>query len=407
MQRVIFVAPYFMDATVRFVRAVAGLDNTRVALISVDPLTRLPPGIKARLAAHVQVADALDPAQIERAVRGAATRLDGQVDLLLGTLEQLQIPLAIVRDRLGIAGLGERSARNFRDKGQMKDVLLAAGLPCARHRAVTSEAAARAFVREVGLPVVVKPAAGAAAVATFRARDEASLAEALAATRPREGAPVVIEEFVVGDERSFETVSVDGEALWDSSTRYSPSPLTVIENPWIQWTVVLPREREEPALGSFRPTAQAALRALGMQTGISHMEWFQTPSGRSVISEVGARPPGAQIMTLNSYAHEVDFYALWARLVVHREFTAPTRKFAVGAAYFRGAGAGRVAAVHGLSAAQQAIGHLVVEARLPQRGQAKSSSYEGEGYAIVRHPETAVVEDALRRLISTVKVELR
>ena len=32
--------------------------------------------------------------------------------------------------------------------------------------------------------------------------------------------------------------------------------------------------------------------------------------------------------------------------------------------------------------------------------------YEGDGYAIVRHPETAVVEEALKRIVSRVRVEL-
>jgi hypothetical protein len=39
-------------------------------------------------------------------------------------------------------------------------------------------------------------------------------------------------------------------------------------------------------------------------------------------------------------------------------------------------------------------------------GQPQSSSYEGEGYILFRHPETSVVEEALKRTISTVRVEL-
>ncbi len=35
-----------------------------------------------------------------------------------------------------------------------------------------------------------------------------------------------------------------------------------------------------------------------------------------------------------------------------------------------------------------------------------SGSYEGEGFIIVRHPETKVVEQALNRIIGTVKVEM-
>ena len=49
---------------------------------------------------------------------------------------------------------------------------------------------------------------------------------------------------------------------------------------------------------------------------------------------------------------------------------------------------------------------LVVESRLPTPGQMSSGSYEGDGYIIVRHPDTAVVTEALRRLITSVRVEL-
>ena len=49
---------------------------------------------------------------------------------------------------------------------------------------------------------------------------------------------------------------------------------------------------------------------------------------------------------------------------------------------------------------------LIVEAKLPRRGQRRSSSYEGEGYAIVRHEDTATVIRALERILETVRVEL-
>jgi hypothetical protein len=35
-----------------------------------------------------------------------------------------------------------------------------------------------------------------------------------------------------------------------------------------------------------------------------------------------------------------------------------------------------------------------------------SGSYEGDGYIIVRHRDTAVVTDAMRRLVTGVQVEL-
>jgi hypothetical protein len=406
LRTVVFVAPFFLDATLRFLGAVAALPWVRVGLLSQDPLDRLDKGIRDRLAAHVRLQDALDPQQIADGTRALGRQLGG-VDRLLGTLEQLQVPLGQVRDLLGLPGLGEEAARNFRDKARMKDVLRAAGLPTARHRLADSVEAGLAFAAEVGSwPIIVKPPDGAGGIATFQAGDAAELRQALQAHHPAPGRPVLCEEFVHGQERSLEVLSLQGKPAWFSATRYAPPPIDVLRNPWIQWTVLLPREVDDPAPPAVRELGYAALRALGMDSGLSHMEWFLRPDGSVAISEIGARPPGARIVNLMSWAHDADLFRGWAEAVVWDRFAAPERRYAAGCAYFRGQGQGRVKAVHGLGEAQQQVGSLVVETRLPQVGQARSTSYEGEGWAIVRHPDTRVVEQALATLVQTVRVEL-
>lgn len=408
MTNVVFVAPYFLEATTRFVTAVAGVPGVRLGVVTGAPLEAVPAQLRGALYGHYRVDDPMSADQLTVAVRHVAGQLGSPAESvrLLGTLEQLQVPLGEVRDRLGIDGMGAAVARNFRDKARMKEVLRAAGLPCARHALVASEADARAFVAQVGLPIVFKPQAGAAAVATSRVTRPDELEAVLAAARPSSASPWVAEEFVTGRERSFETVSVGGVPVWDSQTRYEPPPLTVLENGWIQWTVLLPREVDTDEVRAIRPYAHKALAALGMGTGISHMEWFRRPDGSVAIGEVAARPPGAQIIALNGYAHDVSFIDRWARLAVDGRFEPLERKYAAGVAFFRAQGTGgRVARVHGVDEAQRAVGPLVVEAKLPLPGQARSTSYEGEGFAIVRHPDTDVVERALRTLVGTIRVE--
>ena len=73
-------------------------------------------------------------------------------------------------------------------------------------------------------------------------------------------------------------------------------------------------------------------------------------------------------------------------------------------AFLRGQGRGRVAAVRGVDEAQRLMGQHVVEAKLPVVGAPKADGYEGDGYVVVRHPDTAVVERALETLIQTVQV---
>src|SRR5690606_365946 len=115
MLAVIFIAPFKLPVTMRFVAAVAALPEVRLGLVSQEPLQAFAPELRRRLAGFKQVADGLDVNGLEAGVKAVARELGG-VDRLLGTLEQLQIPLGILRDRLGIDGMGEAAARNFRDK---------------------------------------------------------------------------------------------------------------------------------------------------------------------------------------------------------------------------------------------------------------------------------------------------
>ncbi len=405
MPNVVFVAPFSFETTLRFVNAAAEIPGVRLAILSQDRLEKFPAELRQRLAAHWRVENALDADHLVAGVEGLAKQL-GSVDRLLGTLEQLQVPLAEVRERLGIVGMGVEAAENFRDKARMKNVLRDAGLPCARHRTITTEADAFAFIDEVGYPIVIKPPDGSGAKSTFSVEDEATLQDALRRNPPHPQRPLLGEEFVQGSEHSFDGVSIDGKLVWHSLTHYTPTPLEVVRNPWIQWCVLLPREVDDPSFDDIRASAASSLDALGMTTGVSHLEWFRRPDGSIAISEVGARPGGAQISKLISYAHDFDFYRAWARLMIDNTFDPPQRRFAAGAAFLRGQGQGRVKAIRGLSQAQQEIGELVVETNLPKLGQSPTSSYEGEGFVILRHPETAVVENALRRLITLVRVEL-
>ncbi len=402
---VVFVAPYFLPTTNRFIAAVAGLPNVALGLVSNEPAERLPAEIRSRLAAHYRVDDSLKPGQLALAVRAVAPRLGG-VDRILGPLEELQVPMAEVRAKLGIDGIDVDTATNFRDKNRMKRVLGENGLPCARHLLVGDAHAVRQFVEESGLPVVAKPPAGSGARNTFRLNTPQQVEEWLHWSPPSPDRPTLLEEFVVGEEHAFDCVFVGGEAVWWSITRYHPTPLEVMENPWIQWAVILPRDISGPEFAGIRAAGPAAISILGLQTGLVHLEWFRRADGSVAISEAAVRPPGAQFSTLISYAHDFDLYKAWARLMVFGEFSPPPRLFAVGAAYLRGQGSGRVKVIHGLEQAQAEVAGLVMEVKLPQEGHPASGHYEGEGYVIVRHPDTAVVERAITAIINNVRVEL-
>src|SRR5207302_1965346 len=82
-----------------------------------------------------------------------------------------------------------------------------------------------------------------------------------------------------------------GSTVWSSIADYRPPPLEVLRNPWIQWTVLLPRDITGPRYEGIHRWGPAALQALGVTDALTHMEWFARPDGSVAVSEVAAPPP--------------------------------------------------------------------------------------------------------------------
>jgi hypothetical protein len=400
---VVLIAPFFGANMVHCLRCFAMLDDVRLGVVTYEEPERIPRDLVGRVAGHYRMKGALEGEPLVASVRSFQKEW-GRVDRLEGYLEQLQVPLADARDALGIEGMRGEVARNFRDKNRMKAVLRDAGIPVARQARVAGPEDARSFAASVGYPIVLKPLDGAGAKNTVRVVDDEDLSSALNRLLPSVERPIQAEEFVRGEEHTCESVTIAGETVWSSSTYYLPSPLAVLENPWMQYCLLLPRE-PQPHVDAFLPTNRKALAALGMENGISHMEWFLRSDGRPVVSEVGARPPGANIMVLNSAAHDVDLWAKWAELQVRRVWDIPERRFAAGCAFLRAQGPGNaVGRVQGLDAVLARYKPMLVDARPPRPGQPRSAHYEGDGWVVVRHAETPKVVEALRALVTEVRI---
>ncbi|MBX3232100.1 MAG: ATP-grasp domain-containing protein [Labilithrix sp.] len=413
MTHVVFIAPLFLETTNRYVEGFCNIEDITFSVISQDPASSIPRALRSRVTGHYRVSDPLDPEQLLVATRALGKGI-GKVDRLVGVLEQLQIPMAHVRDELGIEGINGEVARNFRDKDRMKDVFREHGVPTAKSGLATSPEALRKFIDQVGYPVIVKPQAGLGTRGTYRitsAEDLAALEEQ--GVTPTQERPLQCEQFVVGArEHTCETVTVRGKPVWRSGTRYFPTPLEVLENAWMQYCVMLPREEDLPEFEKFAPINAAALDALfgrwaktAAGTSLTHMEWFLREDGTALVNEVGARPPGVMIMPLMSIAHETDFFHDWARLMAVEEFTPKKRKWSAGAAFFRGQGRGdRIVSVEGIDKAIADAGDALVEFRTPKVGMARAAGYEGEGRATVRGATTEDVKNALISLVENVQI---
>ena len=398
MLNVVYVAPFPMETTLRFAHALAKQQDTRLLGVFQVP----PQGASGRLFHDiVTVSSGTSSAQIEKAVRVLQARY-GTIHRVVGILEQLQEPLAMVRSRIGIKGMTPTIAHRFRDKAEMKRVLSAHNIPCARFAMVNTIEEAWAFVDQVGFPIVLKPPTGAGCKATYRISHPSAMMSAFSEIPVR---PILAEEFLYGVEYSMETFTLHGKPRFVSFSRYYPSPLEVMQNPWIQWVILFPKQLDDPIFTKAQQVGFAAIQALGLDTAMTHMEWFQRRDGSVAIGEIGARPPGAQIAQMTGLIHGFDAQKAWAKLMVHDSFDLKVQREQAGAIVFlRGKGHGRIVSIEGLAEAQKKMGALVYDVSLPKVGVLRSSSYEGDGWVMIMHDDTEIVKKAALELIRTVRV---
>jgi biotin carboxylase len=198
------------------------------------------------------------------------------------------------------AGLGlpyhtPETARLLTDKAEQRHRLGVTAVDTVRARRVTTAAEWQDALRHCGLPAVTKPVRGEGSRETWAIPDRAASAEVyerlFVAGSARE--PLLVEELLqgrpsspYGDYVSVETASHHGEVTPIAVTGKYPL-LPPFREVGQFWPVHL-GESEQAVLTAL---ASAAVKALGVTTGICHTEIKLTPAGPRII-EVNGRLGG-------------------------------------------------------------------------------------------------------------------
>jgi biotin carboxylase len=403
---VLFLSPAYPPEMIQFTRGLASV-GARVWGVGDAPEESLPASVRSNLAGYLRVPAILDEDDVmARVVAWLGAKRPERIEGLWEVVTHLA---ARLRERLGVAGMSTDAVLGFRDKIVMKDRVAAAGIRVPRTRRATRVAEVLGFAREIGFPLVVKPVAGAGSADTWRVDNAAELATVL--DRMRHVPEVSVEEFVVGQEYTYETLCVDGRPLFSSVSMYVPNTLVARQNEWISPIILAVRDPETEGLSMGPKMGNEVLTALSMGTGLTHMEWFLQPDGQAVFGEVACRPPGANMVDLMNYANDLDLYEAWARAVVHGVFDQPTRQPWNAAIVFKRArGQGRIAEITGLDRFVSRHRESIVRVDLLPIGAPRRNwkqTFLSDGNVVVRHPNRQVCLELAMEAASTITVWAR
>jgi formate-dependent phosphoribosylglycinamide formyltransferase (GAR transformylase) len=383
---VLMISPGYPVEIPYFTRALA-CAGARVLGVSDQPESELPRETRQNLAGYLRVPSLQDEDSVVEAVRRWTSTM--RVDKVECLWEPGMLLAARLREALGVAGMTVEETLPFRDKDKMKQALNAAGVRTPRHELATTAEECRDAASRVGFPLIMKPIAGAGSADTYRIDDSAQLEETL----PKlEHLPEVnVEEFIEGEEFTFDTVCVGGRVAYFSISMYRPHPLIARTVEWISPQIVMLRDVEAEEYAGGREMGRAVLRALNFQTGFTHMEWFRKPSGEVVFGEIACRPPGARSVDVMNYASDTDLFAGWAEAVVSGRFTRKVeRRYNAVIIYKRAQGTGRIRHMEGLERLLSKYGeHVVLIDLLPLGSERRNwrQTLLADGYLIVRHPD--------------------
>jgi biotin carboxylase len=384
--RVVFLAPLYPPEMQQYTRGLAEV-GAKVYGVADTPREALPKEMRPYLEDYLQVPRIMDEDDVLERV---STWIRGKgIDRVLTNWEPLVVLAARIRERLGMPGMSVDVARGFRDKQLMKERVRAAGLRVPKSKRVWSENDIREAAEEIGYPLIVKPIDGAGSANTYKVTSQKELDGVIPKMR---GIPEIIcEEYIEGEEFTFDTVCIGGKPAFENVAAYLPKPLEMRSIEWISPVIITVKDMLQPKLKPGVALGRKVLGALGMDDGFTHMEWYLTPKGEAIFGEIGCRPGGACLVDQMNYTCDVDLFREWANVVCHRKFSSSTtRKYNAAIVFKRAMGEGRISRIEGLGDWLRACGPWVTEEKLLRPGTPRrnwKNTLLSDGYVHVRHPD--------------------
>lgn len=384
---VLMITPGFPGEMPLFTRGLSAQGAT-VLGVANGPLHDLPELARRHLSDYLQVPDLFSntPSAIAQIQKWLGTRTLDRVCCLWEPGIELA---AHIREALGVPGQGHAQALKFRNKDLMKQALADGGVRVPHHAVASSAAEVWAGVEQVGYPVIIKPISGAGSMDTFRCDDAKQVAAAIAQLGHIE--VVDVEEFIDGEEFTYDTICAGGDIKYFHIGYYRPRPLIARTNEWISPQTLSFRHVDDPWVTGGRALGEQVIKVLGYDTGFTHMEWYRKSNGEVVFGEIGARPPGARTVDLMNFASDVDLFAGWAEAELHGTFSLEVeRKYNCACITKRAHGQGRIQRIEGLDRLKSRLGDAICAIDLLPIGTPRrdwKSTLLSDGYISLRHPD--------------------
>ena len=218
---------------------------------------------------------------------------------------------AALREHLRVPGMGDTTARYFRDKLAMRVKARESGIPVPDFAPVINYDDLREFMRRIPGPWLLKPRFEASALGIRKIVREEDLWPALDELGDRQSFHL-LERFVAGEVFHVDSVVSEREIVFAIASRYGAPPMQVAHGGGMfsSHTLEYGSADEQQLLAANR----TVLATMGYLRGVSHTEFIKAADGTFHFLETSARAGGAHLMDMIEAATGLNLWAEWAKV---------------------------------------------------------------------------------------------
>lgn len=235
---------------------------------------------------------------------------------------------AFLREEFRIPGMGQSTARYFRDKLAMRIRAKEAGIPVPDFSPLFNDIQLTEYANRVGYPCLVKPRGEASATGIKKVYSADELWQHVHSLGEKRK-DYLVEQFKPGDVYHVDAISYEGELVFCQVSRYLNTPFEVAHGGGIFRSISVPYDHDEAH--QLRRLTADVMDAFGMQFSASHTEFIRAQDGQFVFLETASRVGGAHLAEMVEAATGVSLWREWAKLetakALGKAYATPKRRY--------------------------------------------------------------------------------
>ena len=219
---------------------------------------------------------------------------------------------ARLREHMRLPGMGDTTARYFRDKLAMRVQARDEGVRVPDFVHILNHQEVHEFMQRTPAPWVLKPRSEAGSVGIKKLNQAQEVWDFIESLGDLQSY-YLMEQYIAGDVYHVDSIVYDSKVLFSQAHRYGVPPFQV----WNHGGVFSSKsvDKEAPELKEMLALNDKTIRAMGLVRGVTHAEFIRgAHDGRMYYLEMAARVGGANIDVLVEKATGVDLWAEWVKL---------------------------------------------------------------------------------------------